>query len=105
MNNTIIELPETFTLKGWQFTQYLKGKKALIYTKKYKGDNNAYFEVFERKTTQIFTDFNTKTLSDQLKVRYPHDNDFGAWAFCCKSAAKALSRFEEMENKQIVVKV
>lgn len=47
--------------------------------------NNSYYEVFKRKLSPSLLKIDGKLVRSEtdFAVRYPTNDDFGKWAFCC----------------------
>lgn len=84
----IKKLPTSFVLKGEIFEQVYEDETNYIY-KRIHAETD-YFEVFRKKIIKCI-DFETKTPTGEFKEKYPKDEDFGKWAWCCKSIGKAMS--------------
>jgi hypothetical protein len=85
---TVKKLPASFILKGEPFEQVFENETHYIY-KRIHAETD-YFEVFRKKLTRCF-DFETKKPTGELKEKYPRDEDFGKWAWCCRSFERAMS--------------
>lgn len=91
-NNTVQEIELNFTHKGDVFKRVNKSKKGYIYERENSGKK--YYEVFKIVETEILSDFENKIGSGEFKHRYPKDEDFGNWAWCCVT----IERAEEILN-------
>lgn len=83
----IIELPLSFTRKKLNYKQVYNDGKWYIYR---IADTPEYFEVFKRTLTRYrFYDKEAKKWITRHEktgmVRYPTDEDFGVFAWCCRS--------------------
>lgn len=86
--NTAQEIEFNFTYKGDTFNRVEKSEKGYIY----KRNNGGifYYEVFKIKESEILEDFENKIGSGKFKHRYPKDDDFGKWAWCCSNLDRAI---------------
>ncbi|MHC1778461.1 MAG: hypothetical protein AB9834_23870 [Lentimicrobium sp.] len=84
----IRKLPQRFEQKGDLFIQVYEDERNYIYKRNHAETD--YFEVFRKKLTRCF-DFETKKPTGELKEKYPKDEDFGKWAWCCRSYERAIS--------------
>ena len=91
-NNTVQEIELNFTYRGDIFKQVKKSEKGYIYERENSGKK--YFEVFKIKETEILSDFENKIGSGEFKHRYPKDEDFGKWAWCCSNLNRAKEIFQ-----------
>jgi len=82
------KLPNRFERKGELFEKVYEDEKFYIYKHNQAGFD--YFEVFKKKIYRCF-DFKTKQPTGEFKESYPKDEDFGKWAYCCRSYERALS--------------
>jgi hypothetical protein len=81
------KLPTSFILKGETLEQVFENETHYIY-KRIHAETD-YFEVFRKKLTRCF-DFETKKPTGELKEKYPNDEHFGKWAWCCRSFEGAM---------------
>lgn len=88
MNNIKI-LPNEFVNKNETFTKVFENEKWYIYSRNVSGI--IYYEVFKKKIVDCFY-FTTKQPTGEKKETYPHNpNNFGVWAWCCRSKERALT--------------
>lgn len=84
------ELPLTFEgkgeMKGYVFTQLIKGEKAYIYRAYHQEEDIEHYEVFERKENAYFQ-----------CISYPKSHHFGQWAWCILTKEKALEKYNLIE--------
>jgi|TARA_R110000796_G_scaffold193473_1_gene309980 hypothetical protein len=87
----IKSLEKRFTSQTFVRTFLKQTESGFIY--EVTGDGKTWYEVFKLKLAPICLDFEKRTYSDtDFKVKYPKDNDFGIWAWCCNSLNKAEIR-------------
>ena len=83
------ELPIEFdgkgSVRGFKFTQRMKSDKAYLYAVAI--GESQHYEVFRRKENKRFG-----------TVSYPRDNAFGVWAWCIHDHARAVEKFNELNN-------
>ncbi|HCY76500.1 MAG TPA: hypothetical protein DHV28_11315 [Ignavibacteriales bacterium] len=93
MKEEVKRLPIEFIgkgeVKGFHFTQLIKGEKACIY--EVLDETNKYYEVFR---IRVFLMPGTKEKYES----YPKANSFGLWAWTFRSKERAMLRFNEIEN-------
>jgi len=87
MEKQIIKLPVQFILKKDTFERVYQDDSFYIYKRNHFTID--YFEVFRRKTIKCI-DFDTKKPTGEIKERYPRDEHFGKWAWCCRSFENAM---------------
>ena len=95
----IKEIEFNFAYKGDDFTRIAKNEAGYIYER--INGLKKYYEVFKIKSIEILSDFETKKGSGEFKHRYPKDNDFGVWAWCCGTKERAYKYLEEITNGKI----
>ena len=91
----IRKLPQRFEQYGDLFERVYEDQTCYIYKHNQAGAD--YFEIFRKKNIRCI-DFKTKTLTGELKERYPKAEDFGKWAWCCRSMVKALEYIEKLDQ-------
>lgn len=90
------EFEGTGSAKGFKFIILESSEYGFLYEVFIEGELSHY-EVFEKKLTPICIDFEKRIYSEtDSKVKYPNDNDFGVWAWCCTSLDKARDKFNEI---------
>lgn len=84
------KLKEKFTKRGETFTKVYESEKAYIYSRMV--GKVEYFEVFKKKYGKVIKNENGKIIkTDELREYYPCDEDFGKFAWCCRSLERAKS--------------
>ena len=91
------EIELKFTYKGDEFQRLFKNEYGYIYRR--VNGVKKYYEVFEIRTVETLIDFEKKIGSGEFKHKYPKDNDFGSWAFCCTSLEKAKEYLDSFTIK------
>jgi hypothetical protein len=82
---------------GFTFTQIKEGSKSYIY-EVFTG-HSYHWEVFQKKNfPETVRVIDGKEVIYKGGERYPSDDEFGKWAYCCNSLKRALERMEEFEN-------
>ena len=88
---TIRPLEEKFTKWGQVFTRIMESEKGFIYART-DSDGIICYEVFKRRLqtmgTRKFGDRVILPTHDQY-VPYPTSENFGEWAWCCKTLERA----------------
>lgn len=86
-----IELKETFKRCGVTYEMILNDGKWYIYRCIDDNVNGTYYEVFKRNIIKHRTCIDGKWAStDDTEVRYPSDECFGVWAWCCNTLERAM---------------
>jgi len=81
-------------VRNFNFLQVYSNDLAYIYK---VGDKDAYFEVFERKTTPVCINFKKRIYSEtDFKEIYPKAKDFGIWAFTYDNYNEALKKLQNL---------
>lgn len=88
------EIELNFTYKGDEFKRIDKNGRGYIYERIH--GLKKYYEVFEIKESEILSDFEKKIGSGEFKHRYPKDEDFGKWAWCCGSIDRAFEILNDL---------
>ena len=84
-------------VKGFLFTQVVKGEKSYIYEVKF--NNSRHYEVFKRKETPLLVDFEKRLYSEtEFKEMYPKAKDFGVWAWSFLNKENAIEKFNLLNN-------
>lgn len=91
------KLKENFKKHGETFTKVYESEKAYIYSRMV--GKVEYFEVF-KKTYKNVSDYvdGKYVITDELREYYPKDEDFGKFAWCCRTIEKAKSYLHKIEN-------
>lgn len=102
MSMKVKELDKEFTKKGDLFTQIEKGDSYYIYKRDMQ--ECVCYEVFERKIVNLNDfwrkyDTNGKYDGFDSFEKYPNDEQFGKWAYCCNSLERAKIKALEFINK------
>lgn len=91
----VLELPRTFTRKGYDYEQILNNENMFIY--RVSDKDETYYEIFKKRVNKIDPGYfgSKKNIEEGYTHRecYPGDNSFGSWAWCCrglKSVKKVL---------------
>lgn len=97
----VIDLPIEFTRKKMLYQQIAKTDDYYIY--KVSDGVLEYFEVFKRKLSKIYIKDDKSShlltpLPNNYKVKYPNDEDFGKWAWCCRTMNR-VNKIIESEFK------
>jgi hypothetical protein len=89
------EIPKPLPLKlrknGFDYTQVLRSGKVYIYEQRVT-ENTLYYEVFLHR---ISLEKLIKGKKLPSKIKYPHDEAFGTWAWTYKDLDKAMRKFLE----------
>ena len=85
-------LPETFEKKGNNYRMIACTERGYLYEVSHSDVKNPWYEVFKRKLTDTFSDFETKTLSGDQKEMIPGDESFGVWAWTFNELERADSK-------------
>ena len=93
------EIDLNFTLKDDNFSRVCKSSHGYIYER--INGLIKYYEVFKIKEVETLIDFENKIGSGEFKHKYPKDNDFGVWAWCCASKERAYQYLEEINMLKI----
>lgn len=93
MTNLIKALPKQLRKNGYDYSQVLRGKSACIYAQ-HVSPNVIRYEVFKIKIKPAIT-INGKRIPPH--ERFPGNEDFGKWAWCCWDLVAAKKRFNELE--------
>lgn len=91
----------TGEVKGFIFKKMLELDNVYIY-KKLDDETDKFcdYEVFAKKITPIYIDFDNKIFSEtEFKEMYPKSSQFGLSAFSYKTYEEALSKAEAMNLK------
>lgn len=98
---TIKLIPEKFTKYGQVFTCIKETMPGFIYARTDE-DGIICYEVFERRLEKM----RERKLGDRLiipthdmYVRYPNDECFGKWAWCCKTLDRAEEILEGLKEE------
>lgn len=98
VNDKLDEIPIPLPLKlkknGFAYTQVLRNGKAYIYMQRV-AENCLYYEVFLRRVS-LERILKGKTLPS--KIKFPHDEAFGKWAWTFPNLDKALNKFLNLIN-------
>lgn len=87
----IKKLPIRFEQKGDTFEQVFENETHYIYKRSHAETD--YYEVFRKKLVDcaVFDEAKQKLVpSGQQKEYYPKEDNFGFWAWCCRSFDNAL---------------
>lgn len=87
----IKKLPLNFEQKGDTFEQVFESETHYVYRRIHAETD--YFEVFIKKLVDcaVFDEAKHKLVSSgQKKERYPGEEDFGLWAWCCRNFDNAM---------------
>lgn len=91
------KLQENFKKHGEIFTKVYESEKAYIYSRMV--GKVEYFEVFEKKYRNVSEYIDGKYVSTgELREFYPSDEDFGKFAWCCRTLERAKSYLPKIEN-------
>ena len=91
------KLKEKFTKHGETFTKVYESEKAYIYCRMV--GKVEYFEVFEKKYRNVSNYVDGKFVkTGELREYYPNDEDFGKFAWCCRTLGRAKSHLSRIEN-------
>lgn len=95
------ELEKQFKKGNRTFTQIYKDDAWYIYEivavyDKKRNITHTYYEVFKRKQVKQRIYDNGWKLTGDMCERYPSDEDFGKWAWCCNS----IKRCKYFMNKK-----
>lgn len=94
-------LPLILRYHGFNYTQVLRGKRSCIYEQEVTPEIK-YYEVFKLRERKerivIFTGVDKKIEAGE---RWPRNEDFGEWAWSCRTLDRAMERFHELENETI----
>ena len=91
----MIELKKDYTYKGVTYHQLLKNDKLVIYRcQRFQGEKlmETYYEIFRPKVEQP-----NKFMDDEWE-RYPSNENFGVWAWCCYTKGSALKVLDKHFN-------
>ena len=91
----ILELQEKFSKRREVFTRIKRGRGAMIYARTDPQGIIAY-EVFKIKTRNAEKHLDWTKDYDRREI-YPGNEDFGEWAWCCKSLDRAMWHFRRLE--------
>lgn len=80
--------------RGFTFTQLTREGNKAIY-KKQDGELTYYEVIIIRISKEA--NINGNIIPEQEK--YPSDNDFGSYGYCCNSYEKALCLYNNIENQ------
>lgn len=89
---SIAFLQETFSRLGYTYTQIVKNPDVVIY--RVEDNTECYFEIFKSKVRVLVEGWgNSQQIAEGYThaERYPEDNAFGTWAWCCRGL-KAVRR-------------
>lgn len=93
------KLKEKFEKYGETFTKIYESDKAYIYSRMV--GKVEYFEVFEKKYRNISDYVDGKFVNTgELREFYPSDEDFGKFAWCCRTLERAKSYLQKIENRK-----
>lgn len=95
------ELEKEFTKNNVQYKQIEATDKYFVYECTPK-EGPVYYEIFKRKTVQVIGDiYKEKAYPgyDRL-VKYPYDEAFGQWAWCC-STLNRVQKYRERITSEI----
>jgi hypothetical protein len=88
------KLPLKLRKNGFIYTQVCRGVRSFVYeqtiTPKIK-----YYEVFELR---IQHEWEMNGYFYPAKERFPGNEDFGIWAWTCRTLERAMKRFNELEK-------
>lgn len=100
---TMIGLKKEFSKSQGTFRQIFKDNRIVVYQVSNKYENGAtaiWYEIFKPKVHQ------PNAYHDDEYEKYPSDEDFGKWAWCCstpKSVEKILKKcFEDVNPIEIM---
>lgn len=95
--NKMQKLKEKFEKYGDTFVKVYESEMAYIY-KRLSGKVE-YFEVFEKKYRNVSNYVDGKFVkTGELREYYPNDEDFGKFAWCCRTLERAKSYLPRIEN-------
>ena len=93
----MIKLKEKFVKRGETFTKVYESEKAYIYSRMV--GKVEYFEVFKKKYGKAIGNENGKIVHlDEIREYYPCDEEFGIFAWCCRTLERAKSYLSKIEN-------
>lgn len=97
MEKNLEKLPDNFygkgEVKGFQFEKVWENSKYYIFEVHPVPNENAHYELIERKETPVCIDFDNKVYSQtDFKERFPKAKDFGIWAWTFSTLDKAKSK-------------
>lgn len=97
MENHIKELPISFKRKGVTYTQVENTKDYYIYRCNPDKMKSEYYECFKKKPIEEFTYKDGKFVHlGTLKYKYPSDEEFGHWAWCCMTLKQAKNKIYQV---------
>ena len=91
----IPSLPVKLRKNGFTYTQILRGVRSFVYAQHYT-PNLTYYEVFHLRYSPKLI-INGK--SYPKRERFPGNEDFGVWAWSCRTYDEAMKIFNKLENK------
>ena len=73
-----------------------------VYEVSYCGSKNHWYELFKRKLVNDVKNIDGKLIRSEtdFHVKYPSNEDFGKWAFCCHDKESIL-RFLKDRNERL----
>ena len=92
-------LPAKKRFNGFDYTLVLRGKRSCIYRQEVT-PGIQYFEVFKIKVRKERI-LKVKGVEKKIEAAemWPRDEDFGVWAWSCRTLERAMERFNELEKK------
>ena len=88
------KLPLKLRKNGFNYTQVCRGWRSFVYEQLITPEIK-YFEVFELRIQPEREKFGKLY---PTKERFPGNEDFGVWAWTCRTLEKAMERFNELEK-------
>lgn len=92
---------KTATREGCKFTydQVFFNGKLYIYEVSYYGSNKPWYEVFKRKLVPNIKNVDGKLVrTDDEHVKYPPNEAFGKWAWCCHDVECVIKALAENKD-------
>jgi len=94
----IEKLPLKLRKNGFSYTQVCRGWRSFVYEQSVTPEIK-YYEVFELR---IQPECEIKGYFYPAKERFPGNEDFGKWAWTCRTLERAMERFNELERMEDV---
>lgn len=91
----MIPLPHKIRKNGFYYVQVLRGERSFIYEQRITPEIK-YYEVFELRIQPAKTFPSGK--SYPAKEKFPGNEDFGEWAWSCRTYERAYERYLEFEK-------
>jgi len=91
-------LPQKLRYNRFNYTLVLRGQRSCIYEQEVTPDLK-YYEVFRIKIRKEKT-IKIKGIEKKIEAgeKWPRDEDFGVWAWTCRTLERAKERFNELEK-------